>query len=201
MEPWWQKHGANNYLPLFEGAQEEVLGYKSAMFIQKKKFYFFTFLFFLGFEHEAEANKRLACHNESRGPVSWSKCEYILSHIHLLNKARCGWRRKTSWHAIWLPPLKLSLDLGEKERQCLAQHGFIFFWSEHQGPQRDTKTDLHATCYSPLPAANLLLWQVSFPNSNLEDFSNLNGICRRSEDTSKSHCTYTLRKRKSCIKK
>lgn len=69
----------------------------------------------------------------------------------------------------------------------MEQHGFIFSRSEQRGPQRGTKTDLHATRHPLLPAANLLLWQVSFPNSNLEDFSNLNGICGRSGDTLKTH--------------
>lgn len=51
------------------GVVEEALHNKSAVFTQRK-FSFFTFFFLIGFEYEAQANKRLACHNESRGPVS-----------------------------------------------------------------------------------------------------------------------------------
>lgn len=36
--------------------------------------------------------------------------------------------------------------------------------------QRDTKTDLHATCYSLVPAANLLLWQVASPTATWRTF-------------------------------
>lgn len=103
---------------------------------------------------------------------------------------------------IWLekrdqltPYLALSTEINfrsRRERETVFGAAWLHFlpqWAPR--PQRDTKTDLHATRYSLLPAANLLLWQVSFPNSNLEDFSNLNGICRRSGDTKKSH-THTV---------
>lgn len=83
--------------------------------------------------------------------------------------------------------LALSAEINfrpRREKETVFGAAWLHFlpqWAP--GPQRDTKTDLHATRYPLLPAANLLLWQVSFPNSNLEDFSNLNGACRRSGDT------------------
>lgn len=83
------------------------------------------------------------------------------------------------------PYLAVSIEINfriRRERETVFGAAWLHFlpqWAA--GPQRDTKTDLHATRYSLLPAANLLLWQVSFPNRNLEDFSNLNGICGRSE--------------------
>lgn len=104
---------------------------------------------------------------------------------------------------IWLekrdqltPYLALSTEINfrpRRERETVFGAAWLHFlpqWAPR--PQRDTKTDLHATRYSLLPAANLLLWQVSFPNSNLEDFSNLNGICRRSGDTKKITYTHCL---------
>lgn len=66
--------------------------------------------------------------------------------------------------------LKLTSGPGEKKRQCLEQHGFIFSCSGALLPQRDTKTDLHATRCSLLPAANLLLWRVSFPTAAWRTF-------------------------------
>lgn len=83
--------------------------------------------------------------------------------------------------------LALSAEINfrpRREKETVFGTAWLHFlpqWAPE--PQRDTKMDLHATRYSLLPAANLLLWQVSFPNSNLEDFSNLNGACRRSGDT------------------
>lgn len=72
----------------------------------------------MGFGYEAEANKRLACHNESRDTVSSRQCESILSHIHLLNKPPCACAAEkkdqlTPYLAV--SPLKLTLSLGESK--------------------------------------------------------------------------------------
>lgn len=114
----------------------------------------------------------------------------LSSHISISGTG-CGvstWLEKRDQSKPYLAPSTEINFRPRREKETVFGAAWLHFlpqWAPR--PQRDTKTDLHATRYSLLPAANLLLWQVSFPNSNLEDFSNLNGICGRSGDTLKTH--------------
>lgn len=163
-------------------------------------------------KYEAKANKRLACHNESREPVAGRQCESIPSQIHLCSAAAVPTRPEKRERSK--ASAGINFGPGRGNGDSVWRRGFIFSRGEQRGPRRDTKMDLHATRRPLPPAANLLLWQVSFPNSNLEDFSNLNGVCGRSGDTlerlGRARYTHTRascfshslapQRRESCIK-
>lgn len=85
-----------------------------------------------------EANKRLACHNESGGPVAGRQCESV-----------SGTGSAALQRACLAPPPKInSASRREKKRQCLQPCGFIFSRSEKRRRPLEGHPDGFA-CHSP----------------------------------------------------
>lgn len=169
-----KKHGANNYLTLYGGVMWKYC-IINLLCSCREKFTFSTFFFPLGKTLTTKPrlikdwpvimNQESQCQAGSVSPSSHKSIYWTSLCVPTwLEK-----KRPVDTLFASLSLLKLTLSLGERETVFgTAWLHFLLEWTP--GPKGTPETDLHATCYSLLPVANLLLWQVASPTATWRTF-------------------------------